>query len=48
MTPKEKRELEAEVSRLKEKARRARVRRRASDKRFEQAIMTLRELSGRA
>lgn len=48
MTPQEKRELEAEVARLKEKARRARAKRRDSDKRFERAVATLRELSGRA
>ena len=47
MTPQEKRELEAEVKRLKDKARRAKARRRASDQRFDRAIMTLRELSGR-
>ena len=47
MTPQEKRELDAEVKRLKDKARRAKARRRASDQRFDRAIMTLRELSGR-
>jgi hypothetical protein len=47
MTPQEKRELQAQVARLKAKARRARARRRESDKRFEQAVATLRELSGR-
>jgi hypothetical protein len=48
MTPQEKRELEAEAARLKAKVRRARAKRPEWDKRFDRAVMTLRELSGRA
>ncbi len=48
MTRQEKRELLADVERLKAKARKARARRRESDQRFERAVATLRELSGRA
>jgi hypothetical protein len=48
MTSQEKRELEAQVARLVEMARRQRARQRAFDERFERALKTLRELSGRA
>jgi hypothetical protein len=47
MTRQEKKELLAQVRRLKDKAGRARARRAESDRRFEAAVATLRELSGR-
>ena len=48
MTPEEKRSLRRKAARLRRRAEIARAKRAESDKRIEQAIMTLRELSGRA
>jgi hypothetical protein len=48
MTPEEKQNLRRKAARLKRRAEIARAKREESDKRLDQAIMTLRELSGRA
>jgi hypothetical protein len=48
MTPEEKRSLRRRAARLRRRAEIARTKRAESKKRFDEAIMTLRELSGRA
>jgi hypothetical protein len=48
MTPEEKKDLRAKAARLKRRAEIARARREESNEKLDRAIMTLRELSGRA
>ncbi len=48
MTPEERRSLRQKAARLKRHAEIARARREESNKKLDRAIMTLRELSGRA
>jgi hypothetical protein len=48
MTPEERRSLRRKAARLRRRAEIARAKRAESNKRLEEAIMTLRELSGRA
>ncbi len=48
MTPEEKNDLRKKAARLKRNAAVARAKRAESKKRLDEAIMTLRELSGRA
>jgi hypothetical protein len=48
MTPEEKQDLRKKAARLKRNAAVSRAKRAESKKRLDEAIMTLRELSGRA